>query len=195
MKYYLIDASAIIHYYIPLYPKLTSNIDQIIKQRQEGKSFLFMPNFCIAEVFNVFAKYYYRWRKLKREEYEKCCKEFRDAIHNAKLIYHYELNRYHILNIDYIVPFEHQFLIKKRFNKDEEEKEWFLSTFDILFISMGIELVRMMGFENVFLISCDTRIKSICDVLKNLDLKTREKFQIPSYIVYPKAILLKDFHP
>jgi len=189
MKYYLIDSSAIIYHFIPSeYPRKTSKIDCLIREKQEGKAFLFMTNFCIAEVFNAFAKYRFRYtdhRNITQKEYEKCREEFKDAIHNAKLIYHYELNRYHILNVDYIVPFEHQYyLIRKR---KGEEKQWFLSTFDILFISAGIELVRMLGFGNLHLITDEVRIMRICEILGKLSPQTRKDFKIPSYIIYPQA--------
>ncbi len=194
MKYYLLDSSAIIYHYIPSeYPSKTSKIDYLIQEKQEGKAFLFMTNFCIAEVFNTFAKYHFRYkdyRNITQEDYEKCREDFKDAIHNAKLIYHYELNRYHILDVDYIVPFEHQYYpIRKR---QEKEKKWFLSTFDILFISAGIELVRMLGFENVYLVADEVRIMKICNVLRKLSPQVRKDFKIPSYIIYPRVKLLSS---
>ncbi len=194
MKYYLIDTSAIIPYYVPSY--LTKKITRIIEEKQKGEAFLYMPNFCIAEVFNTFAKFCFRQKKITEKEYEACSNKFKDAIHNARLIYHYELNRYHILNIDCIAPFEHQYCltrIKKTPNGKEENEDWFMSTFDMLLISMGIELVKMMGNENVSLITCDKRIKTICDVLRLLDPKIKAKFGIPSYTIYPEAKLLASF--
>ena len=192
MKYYLIDTSAVVYRYIPS-TILTPKINRLIQQRQDGKAFLFMPNFCIAEVFNTFAKYRFRYRKPKKisqEKYEESHENFAEAIQNAKLIYHYELNRYHILNVDYIVPFEHQFYLTRK--TKGEDKEWFLSTFDILFISMGIELVRMMGFDNVCLVSDDKRTITICSLLMKLGNYMRKKFGIPSYVIYPQAKLLSS---
>ena len=142
-----------------------------------------MPNFCIAEVFNTFAKLKYRKEKISDEVYKTLKDKFRNLIRGGRIIYHYELSRYHILNVDYIVAFEHQFKI--------HSKE-FLSTFDILIISMGIELVRIHGDKNFYIITNDKRISSFCKNLRRLSSKKRSEFGIPEYIVYPQVIYLKE---
>jgi hypothetical protein len=178
--YYLIDTSAVIHHYKED-PQLTPRIEHIVEQQGLGRAVLFIPNFCIAEVFNTFAKLHFRERSLIGEEYQKCCEQFRHDIHNAKLFYHYELQRYHILNVDYIVPFEHQLLT----NQDE-----YLSTFDIIILAMGIELVRIVGEKDFFIITCDKRIHSIGKSLRGLPNEYRQRYSVPEYVKYPKTIYL-----
>jgi len=178
--YYLIDTSAVIHHY-KQDPKLTPRVEHLIEQQGLGRAVLFIPNFCIAEVFNTFAKLHYREKSLAEEGYQQCCEQFRHDIHNAKLFYHYELQRYHILNVDYIVPFEHQLLT---------EDDDYLSTFDIVILAMGIELVRIVGEKHFFIVTCDERIHSIGDSLRNLQKDDRERHNIPEYVKYPKTLYL-----
>lgn len=178
--YYLIDTSAVIHHY-KQDPQLTPRVEHIIEQQGLGRAVLFIPNFCIAEVFNTFAKLHFRERSLTREEYERCCELFRQDIHNAKLFYHYELQRYHVLNVDYIIPFEHQLLT----GQDD-----YLSTFDIIILAMGIELVRIVGEKNFYIITCDKRIHSIGTSLKGLNGEDRQQQKIPDYVKYPKTLYL-----
>jgi hypothetical protein len=92
-----------------------------------------------------------------------------------------ELQRYHILNVDYIVPFEHQLLT----NQDD-----YLSTFDIIILAMGIELVRIVGEKDFFIITCDKRIHSIGDSLRGLQGEDRRRYNVPEYVKYPKTIYL-----
>lgn len=178
--YYLVDTSAVIHYY-KSDPTLTPRIEHIIEQRGLGRAILFIPNFCIAEVFNTFAKFHFRTKELTANEYQSCCERFRQDIHNAKLFYHYELQRYHILNVDYIVPFEHQFFTQR----DE-----FLSTFDILILAMGLELVRMVGVHDFYIITCDSRIVRIGSFLRRLKLRDKQQYKIPQYVKFPKTLNL-----
>ena len=53
-----------------------------------------------------------------------------------------------------------------------------MSTFDILIIAMGMELMRIHPPKNVFIVTGDKRIVKIC--------KSSDKF--------PKAILVHKFH-
>jgi hypothetical protein len=138
--YYLFDASALHHVYVPD-EKLIARLDHFIEQRGLGRAFLFVPNFCVAEVFNSLARKHYRQHELTPDQYRLCKDEFRRDIHNGLLFYHYELNRYHVLNTDYIVPLEHLFETQRPKGTKKGE-EWRLSTLDLLIIGMGIEQRR-----------------------------------------------------
>ncbi|MFH0797003.1 MAG: hypothetical protein V2A65_08120 [Candidatus Omnitrophota bacterium] len=196
MTYYLIDTSAIIHYYIP--SDKTSKIQTIVDKKKNGFAFLFIPNFCIAEAFNTFAKYRYRYattkptKAISEDDYEKCTTKFREHIHEGNLLYHYELNRYHMLNSNLVAPFDHQIDLQREARDGSGKKEdWCLSTFDILFIAMGIELVRIVEKKNLHLITCDTRINHICHLLEGLSMEDRCKHGIPNHVVFPTCCLLK----
>ena len=62
--------------------------------------FLYLPNFCVAEVFSVFMKHAFgSWNRhvkagtVDRRVYNSLVKQFASDIHNGRLIYHYELSR------------------------------------------------------------------------------------------------------
>lgn len=185
--YYLFDASALHHLYVPD-ERLTEQLDHFIEQRGLGRAFLFVPNFCVAEVFNSLARKHYRQQELTSEQYRLCKEEFRRDIHNGLLFYHYELNRYHVLNTDYIVPFEHLFETHrpKGIKKGEE---WRLSTLDLLIIGMGMELSRMTG-GGAYVVTCDRRIDKVGKVLADLTREQRSQHEIPSYIRFPRMLYL-----
>jgi hypothetical protein len=135
--YYLLDASVLVHLYVPD-EQIIPQIDHLLEQRGLQKAFLYVPNFCVAETFNSIARKHYREGALSEATYRKCKEAFAHDIHNGQLFYHHELNRYHILNADYIIPFEHLFPSERA---DGTERR--LSTFDVLIIAMGMELTRI----------------------------------------------------
>jgi hypothetical protein len=185
--YYLFDASALHHIYVPD-DKLTERLDHFIEQKGLGRAFLFVPNFCVAEVFNSLARRHFRQNELTVAQYRLCREAFRLDIHNGLLFYHYELNRYHVLNTDYIMPFEHLFETcrPKGCKKGEQ---WSLSTLDLLIIGMGMELTRMTGGET-YIVTCDRRIDKVARVLADLDRDHRSQHEIPNYIRFPRTLYL-----
>ena len=95
------------------------------------------------------------------------------------------------MNVDYISPIEHQYSLKHKNNKGEMV-DWFLSTFDILFLAMGIELVKIVGVDNLKLITCDERIFKIGQSLQMLGKNKKEEYGIPRTIIYPEVMSLWD---
>ncbi|MCD6134325.1 MAG: PIN domain-containing protein [Candidatus Omnitrophica bacterium] len=180
MKYFLLDTSAIIHLYYSE-EKLTKKVAELISRKLSEDAFLYMPNFCIAETFNVFGKLRYRERKKSQEEYEEIKGSFKDLVRGRSIIYSYELSRYHVLNIDLLVPFEQTFT---RINKKA------LSTFDLLVIAMGIELVKIHGDRDFYIITAEKRMDLLCKNLRRLSLRTRRQFNISDDVVYPKSLYL-----
>ena len=57
---------------------------------------------------------------------------------------------------------------------------------------MGIELVRIHGDKNFYIVTNDERISSFCKNLRRLSSKKRSEFGIPEYIIYPQVIYLKE---
>jgi hypothetical protein len=60
MRTYLFDASAAVDIYIPRNDRVSKAIQFIQVQKRLRKAKLFIPNICIAEVFNTFAKRRFR---------------------------------------------------------------------------------------------------------------------------------------
>lgn len=170
MLTYLLDTSAAVEIYMPdgsgdRFAKRVLN--HIIEQKALFReAILFIPNFCIAEVFNTFARKHYSPKdskdKLSDVEYGRCVAEFRDDIHWGKTLYPYDLNRYHVVATDKIVIAEH--LLPRRDKHDH------LNTFDILIIAMACELAHIGRREDTYLVTGDQRLSAVCDELKNIHL-------------------------
>jgi len=184
---YLIDTCAWVNYYKGD-EKVQLLLNHIIVQKGLGRATLFMPSFCIAEVFNTFAKWRYRGNDIKliENEYTEVKKNFRSHIRRGALLTEYPLHIYHIYNTDYVIPFEHQWETGKDGN-------WSLSTFDLLIIAMGIELVKHYGDSPVRIISCDKRLPLLCNKLRSdVNDEMRKKYEIPKDIQYPLAHYLYE---
>lgn len=168
--YILLDANVTAGYYLPHtldYLKAANRVEILFDSvRSKGSDhFLYLPNFCVAEVFSVFAKHSYgKWNQQVKKKggqidsrvYESICKQFEKDIHNGKLIYHIELSRYHVLAIDLVAPVDHYF-------KMDRKKKWVnpAGTFDQLIVSMGIHLAHIHGPDNVCIISTDNRLVNL----------------------------------
>lgn len=178
---YLIDTCAWVTYYRGD-EKTKKWIDYVIEQKGLNRATLFMPSFCIAEVFNTFAKWRYReGLRLSEDEYVEIKNKFRDHIRKGALITEYPLHIYHIYNTDYVIPFEHQL----------EPEQDTLSTFDILIIGMGIELVKHYGDFPIRILTADKRIAWLSEKLRGVvNDGIRKKYGIPNNIIYPQAVYL-----
>lgn len=181
---YLIDTCAWVAYYKG--NETTKKwIDYVIEQKGLNGATLFMPSFCIAEVFNTFARWRYRREDitLSEEEYIDIRNKFRGHIRKGTLITEYPLHIYHIYNTDYIVPFEHQL----------EPEKGALSTFDILIIGMGIELIKHYGDSPVRILTADRRIAWLSNKLRDISNESmRRQHQIPNNVIFPKAVYLPE---
>jgi predicted nucleic acid-binding protein len=162
MRIYLFDASAAVDIYVPRNDRVSKAIQFIQVQKRLCKAKLFISNICIAEVFNTFAKRRFRAERqqdvLNEASYKQHLSNFRDQIHWGRTLYTYDLNRYHIIAADKIIPVEHQ-LAASRGGE-------YLSTFDILVIAMACELAYTREFEETYLVTCDRRMKDVSDELK-----------------------------
>jgi predicted nucleic acid-binding protein len=177
---YLFDASAAVELYAPRNERTRKTLEFIAEQRRtHRKAVLLIPNFCIVEVFNALAKKYFAEHSLEREGYEKCLKRFRQDIHWGKTLYAYDLNRYHVLAADEIIPIEHSVAV-------EHERDH-LSTFDILVIAMACELAFLRPAEDVYLLTCDRRIKKVCDQLAKTDKKVLLSLKVPGLLDEPQG--------
>ena len=97
-------------------------------------------------------------------------------IHDREFFYSYDLNRYHNVGLDKIIEYEHTVKTEYTYtglpvnstsadiekalkNKNIYDKisKYYLSTYDLLIISMGRELKNIFGNE-VYLLSNDERL-------------------------------------
>ena len=159
--YLLLDASAVAPYYVPQATSsdtLRERIHTLIESVRDGRnrSFLYMPNFAIAETFGVFMKHGFSawnrqtYNKLTRGQYLDAVERFQNDIHNGQLIYQYELNRYHILGINLVGPvdYHYQMVRPKRQHPAKRRAPKPAGTSDQLIVSMGVQLAHLHGAPN-----------------------------------------------
>lgn len=159
MIYYLVDASVAVDFYIPKggfetkdYKRYRTLKARIIAQKLQGKATLFLPSCCIAEVKNALARLYREGTFPKKASYDGALSRFVDHIHDRKLFYCYDLNRYHNLNADEVVKCD---------GKLPSGGKNRLSGFDVVVVSMGMELRRILG-QQVHLLTGDKRMVEVC---------------------------------
>ena len=185
--YILLDANVTAGYYLPRSlnsSAVAERIRIIFDSVRSGasKHFFYIPNFCVAEVFNVFMKYAYgHWNPHVRKTggtidkriYGGLIKQFQNDIHNGRFLYHYELSRYHVLGINLVAPIDHYY----KFTHNPRSSP--MGTFDHLIISMGIHLAHIHGPENTVIISSDKRLTDILDKCRGgLTQKTIDKLKL-----------------
>ncbi len=169
-KFVLLDTNVVAAYYLPRCmrsKKANERIKNIFDAKRSDKAdiFLYLPNFCVAEVFSVFMKHSFgHWNKkhvkdgtIDTRVYNSLVNQFEKDIHNGKFIYHYELSRYHVLAINLVAPVDHYF----RINRGKRRQVTPMGTFDHLIIAMGIHLAKVHGSENVAIVSADDRLTNI----------------------------------
>lgn len=188
--FFLLDTSACACIYdaaVPDESYARKAMTTLIAKRGENRAFLYLPNFCVAEVFNTFAKWHFRQKKISPSEYDQIKKAFRLQVSGSRFFYNYQLNRYHVLNTDYIVQAEHSHKLN--------DKKNFLSTLDILIIAMGIELAKIHGDSNFLILTNDGRIKKICNHLKKLTSQERSQRGISDSVVFPRCKIIGAIEP
>jgi hypothetical protein len=175
VKYLLLDTNLVAGYYLPrslnsirAKERIQIILDSV--RSNEAGLFLYIPNFCIAETFSVFAKHAFgHWNKhvkkkrtIDKRVYDSICDQFVRDIHNGNFFYHYELSRYHVLAIDLVAPIDHYYQIT-RGKKNHAP----MGAFDHLIIAMGIHLAHIHGNENVCIVSADDRLTNVLEKCKS----------------------------
>lgn len=184
--FFLIDANVAAGYYLPRSLssiKARSRIEMIIDYIRGHRKdhFIYIPNICIAETVSVLIKHSFgKWNRhvkskgtIDKRVYKKLIASFQSDIHNAKFMYHYELDRYHVLGINIVAPIDHYFQIDKKGNINP------MKTFDHLVISMGVNLVRIHGKDNVCILTADNRMSKVLEKCKStISAKTIKKLKL-----------------
>lgn len=156
MKYYLIDASSYVKWAIGN-PIL--KID-FMKEHTKGEAFLYMPQFCVAEVMTTFSKLYYFQEgkeKIAKPRFKELCSAFARHIHDRSKIYIYDLHRYHNITA------EKDGIFTKVFEINEN-----IGVFDILIIAMAMELKSIYKGKNdeIIILSEDRGLRTVAQALK-----------------------------
>lgn len=186
--YFLVDSSVVVAYYLPARTRsrrAARAIELIIDSNRTNvrSDFFYIPNFCIAEVFDAFTKHALsKWNRhvkpygtLDKRVYKSLVRQFEKDIHNGKFFYHCELNRYHILSSHLVSPVDHYYCLSKRKNKSRATPA---GTLDHLIVAMGIQLGRIHGPKNVCILTADSRLGKVLERCKsNIPQATVRKLQ------------------
>ena len=156
MKYYLIDASA----YIYTVQNLELTKINFFSEKTNQEAFLYLPQFCVTEVLNAFARFYFKEKTIQANTYTEWRNDFIKSIRNRSLFYIYDLHRYHNLNADKIYRIEQTTPLS--------QKEHYLTSFDILIIAMAMELKKIHYPNPVMILSRDGRLIRIAKLV-NVD--------------------------
>lgn len=187
-RYLLLDASAIIPYYVPEAAKSQKSLHRIQNIVDAGRhhhlnAHFYIPNIVVAEVFGAFARHCYsawdrqiyqkyggKGKALHGKKYSSARRDFRRDIHNGALFYQYDLNRYHILALDLIAPVDKY---RKFYRKGSVRS---MGASDLLIGCMALHLARVHGKANVALLTTDRRMAAIFDkACSSLNPNTAQK--------------------
>jgi hypothetical protein len=199
--YVLLDANVTAAYYLPRSlrsVRARSRIEAIINAARSGNAdiFLYIPNFCVAEVFSTLMKYAFgQWNthvtraggRIDRRVYERLVAQFQRDIHDGAVINQYELSRYHVLGINLVAPIDHHFQIRRAGGNHRP-----MSTLDHLLVSMGIQLAKVHGPDRVVLVSADRRL---CDVLKKCRAGLRSRVIDRLKLRIAREVTGRDYSP
>ncbi|NQT81560.1 hypothetical protein HQ563_00935 [bacterium] len=193
----LLDASVVAPYYVPesgsgakskrVNPRITGLMEAV---RNGGAPYilLYIPSFCVAEVFGVFDKYRFgSWiPQLKKVvpdgipqcRYEGARRRFSEDVAHGKLLHAYNLSGCHVRATDLISPVDHYY----QHYRERGRRRVRLSpmgTSDRLIIAMGICLSRIHGRRNLAVVTADDRLAVILERARRMKRNTAERLGIP----------------
>lgn len=191
-KNFILDTNVMVGYFV-------ENKFAIINELK-NKSYpiqFFLPNIVIAEVYKVFSRKIVE-EGLKLEEdpgkskfygwFEKFSSQIsrRDQWlkgDKAPTFINLDFQRYHLLNCQHIF----HFLIY--FNKENNCE---VGNIDMLIVGQAIELTRLLGRENIALLTNDSNLVKFGRYLNERNLDQRKKLAVPQFIEYPNIIRVTD---
>ena len=186
--YIVLDTNLVVGYYLPRalnHQQARERVRTLVDSVRSGESehFFYIPNIVIAEAFSIFAKYSFgRYNRhvvrnggtIDTRVYQSLCRQFHTDIHNGRLFYQLELNRYHVLGIDLVAPIDHYFKIQRTQRYAQPA-----GTFDQIIVAMGIHLGHLHGVENVLLATADTRLTQLVSKCRsNIPATTVERLKL-----------------
>ena len=155
MRYFLLDANVLVSYYCPEdNDRVRGRAAPLFASKAAGKSFLYVPNFCVAEVLRAFAKKCWGDRLYgdPAEAFSKFRTAFLEDVVESKQLYSYELSRRHVKMTDEIL--EASASMSYRTGAAP-------SAFDVLLIAMGIDLANIHGSQLV-IVTAERPIYDVC---------------------------------
>jgi hypothetical protein len=146
---------------------------------------LLIPNFCVGEVFAVFAKYHLaKWdprikrivpRGISKPKYNKIREQFRNDLHNGMLLQEVDLDRTHMKATDLITPVDANFEFYRATTNARKSYKRMMSAADHSIIGMGIQLSKTFGKEAFAILTADHRLADILTRASSVNRNTAQK--------------------
>jgi hypothetical protein len=189
----LLDANVVAPYYVPesskkrrVPPRITSLMDAV---RNGGAPyiFLYIPCFCIAEVFGVFDKYRFgRWNTdvkktlsggIPQPVYEDARRRFSEDVSQRRLLHPCDISRYHVLAADLVSPIDHYYQYYRDRARKAPKKP--MGTYDHMIIAMGLHLSHVHGRENFAVVTADHRLAAILERARRIRRSAADTLGLP----------------
>ncbi|OIO01165.1 hypothetical protein COY52_07165 [Candidatus Desantisbacteria bacterium CG_4_10_14_0_8_um_filter_48_22] len=215
-KFFLLDANVIVDYYLGRH-EVQRVFNDLLRRRQEGRCLIFIPDFCISEIFSTFAKKCYYEKdardRISEQQFRKAKWDFIDdtsrdlEYKRAQPYTHVELSQNHLINAHLVYQPAWDFVKKEHVRKKLVRKDGtykFPSTFDLLVIAQGVEMAKLYSDEDFVILTSDEVMLEICRHLRNLRhadkvsyIKRNESrleayHNLPSF-KYPRAINARNY--
>lgn len=211
-RFVLLDANLVVGYYLPKSLSsvrarpLIKNIIDAVKNGGAPEIFLYIPDLCIPEVLSVFARYFFAtWdrqvkknlsKKLKKADYEAILSQFRNDLHNGKLLNKVELNQYHILATHLINRVDANYeYYRNRANQKVKKNKKMMGAADHTVIGMGVNLSRIHGRDNFAILTADHRLADILIRATSVPLNTAKRLGLPETASELGLAYGKDIYP
>ena len=175
-KVVLLDTNVLVDYYLKQRDNVVQAVELLKKERQDGRCLLFIPIFCVAEVFSTFAKRCFMERKINEETFLNAKWKFAEDVSRdyeyARYQYfaHLPLDRYHLFHAHLVYAPAWKRVLELQLSG--KYREQYPSTFDLLVIAQGIELSSLYSDNDFRLLTSDKLMIEICNYL--LTLKKEE---------------------
>jgi len=181
VRRFLLDASALVQLFVISKTgtpenKTKSAISKLLSLRKQGKAELLVPNLCMAECSKSFAKLAYEGR----EDHNKAGNKYRALVDSlvgmvskdrGGLIQSFPLERRHLVDIEDIFTAEYRIPSKR----DTDH----LSGVDAIIIAMGGDLARKHGMDNVFVVTQDRWLATVCNRSHSRPVRAIYTFEDP----------------
>ena len=158
-RHYLIDASALVPFFLPKATKPRAAIARLLKLRDQGRANLYVPNFCMAECSRTLAELTFREDAASDdsvEAYRRRMDELVDLVSSRRqgLIRSLELERLHLVDIETIYI--------AQWNDPPRDAKQALSGIDGLVLAVAKRLMEEYDREHVWVVTASAPVARMC---------------------------------
>ena len=162
MRYYLLDASALLDYVLnfrdPKVQRVRQAVSKLVALHEQRRASLFVPNICMAECSKAIARKAYAggWSSEGDDVYARHVDVLLKLVSTGRSgkIRSLELRHEHLRDIEDVFRLEYQMPARERKSR--------LSGVDAVVIAMGRELARQYGNDRVVIVTAEWWMAEVC---------------------------------